>query len=266
MEPIITHVGWTDFGDYEHFGRRLYRDLAGETSFLGLVTFAVSGRRLSASDVAVLDDIAVSLHVPEPRVWPLKLARIAATSGRFIHGLLVGCAAMDSEAIGIHVVEEAALLLRSLRAAAESSAGREEAITTFLAARPTSPGFGVYGRRVDERVDALRACLTKRGRAEQPYWALVEEVRPIVQRDRDLDIHAWGAVAAALLDLGFEPKEMPPLLALILQSSYLAHAVDGARLKSESLRQLPPEAVRYVGPAPRTSPRALAAESGVTKR
>ncbi len=81
---VRTRVGRSLTGDYDHFGLRVFRDLAGQTSYLGLVAFAVTGRRLSQADEAILDDLAVSSHVPEPRVWPIKLSRLGSSMGRAV--------------------------------------------------------------------------------------------------------------------------------------------------------------------------------------
>lgn len=258
MEPIATRVGWADFGDYAHFGKRLYRDLAGNTSFLALAVFAISGKLLDSDDAAVLDDIGVCMHCPEPRVWPAKLGRIAASAGRFAPGMIVGWAALVSD-IGVPISEGAAQMLLELREAVGSAPHRGPAIATFVNERRTLPGFGVHVRRVDERVPALRDCLVKRARHERPFWKLAEELWVIAEREQNLGVSFWSAVPAALLDLGLEPNHIPPLLSLLFQPSYLAHAVEGARLQSPSLRRLPPEAVRYIGAPPRMSPRALAA-------
>jgi hypothetical protein len=46
----------------------VYKDLVGRTSYLGLIAFALTGRRLSATEEHMLDDLAASSHVTEPRV------------------------------------------------------------------------------------------------------------------------------------------------------------------------------------------------------
>jgi hypothetical protein len=259
VDPITTRVGWADFGDYAHFGKRLYRDLAGHTSYLALALFGISGKLLSADDAAVLDDIAVCMHCPEPRVWPAKLGRIAASTGRFAPGMVVGWAALVSD-IGVPISENAARMLLDLRAAVDASADPPSAVAAFVNERKSLPGFGVHVRRVDERVPALRDCLVRRGRHQRPFWTLAEELWVVAEREQQLGVSFWSAVPAALLDLGIAPEHVPPLLSLLFQPSYLAHAVEGARLQSPSLRRLPPEAVRYVGARPRKSPRQVASE------
>lgn len=255
MEAIRTRLGRVDFGDYDHRGRRLYRDLAGSTSFLGLVVFATTGRLLPREDVEVLDDLAVCLHVPEPRVWPLKAARIASSSGRLSDGLVAGIAAMEG-AFGFRAVATAAARWIELRASLEGPTDREVALRGFLDRHGEMPLFGVFGRGADERIPAVRATIARHGRAERPFWARAEEAWAFALRERGIHPHAWGSVSALLLDLGLTPAEIPPLLSIVLQSSYVAHAQEGAELRSPALRRLPAEAVRYVGAPPRTSPRA----------
>src|SRR5690349_3596406 len=91
-EAIVTRVGWFGNGDFRHFGRSLYEDVVGKTSFLGLAALAVTGRLPAAEDVLLLDDIAAGFQCPEPRVWPSKLPRIAASSGRFVPGMIASWA------------------------------------------------------------------------------------------------------------------------------------------------------------------------------
>lgn len=265
MERITTRVGWADFGDYAYFGKRLYRDFSGHTSFLALAVFGMSGKLLTGDDAAVLDDIGVCIHCPEPRIWPAKLGRLAASTGRFASGMVVGWAALVSD-IGVPISEDAARMLLELRDVVDARSDRDVAIASFVNEHKKLPGFGVHVRRIDERVPALRDCVVRRGLHERPFWKLAEQLWLVAEREQHLGVSFWSAVPALLLDLGIAPVHIPPLLTLLFQPSYLVHAVEGAHLKSPSLRELPPEAVRYVGPAPRKSPRALEAEArGETK-
>lgn len=262
LDPIETRVGWVAFGEYEHFGMKLYADFLGKCSFLGLAAFSLTGKVFTAADVALLDDIAVCMHCPEPRVWPAKFARLVASSGRFSTGMLAGWATLDSE-IGLASTEGAASLLVALRNHVGDVEDPTSAVEEFIRSREELPGFGVHGRRVDERVDALRSSIGRHARGNLPYWRLAEVLWKVAHRERNLDPSFFAAVCAAMLDLGIEARRIPPLLSLLFQPSYLAHTVEGADLKSPSLRHLPETVVAYVGAAPRRSPRALAlANSG----
>ncbi len=67
--PVIkTHVAWAGWDEHQYRGHRVFAELAGSTSLSGLISIAVSGRRLSPDDERVLDDLAVCLAVAEPRI------------------------------------------------------------------------------------------------------------------------------------------------------------------------------------------------------
>lgn len=259
MRTIRTHVGRSLTGDYDHFGLRVFRDLAGSTTYLGLIAFAVTGRRLTPEDEAVLDDLAVSSHVPEPRVWPIKLARIGASLGRAMPGFLCASVALDCDLVGGRVAEDAATLLVELGAHLAATTDDDASIAAFIEARKRLIGFGVPLRDVDERVVSMRKCLERRGRNKGTHWLLGERLWRVVKERRGVEVNIIGATAAIGLDLGFEPSDLVPIAAVLLQPTLLANAVAGAIESPEELRCLPPESVRYVGPAPRESPRKRAA-------
>jgi hypothetical protein len=268
VERIVTRVGWADFGDFEHFGARLYRDVAGRTSFLQLVVFALGAGRLAEDDVAVLDDVATCCHVADPRIWPLKLARLAASGGRAVTGHLAACVVLDGDFIGAHAAQAAGELLVAAKDVTDAAgvAGGEAsaaALERLLARHPAPPGFGLQARREDERVLALQKCLVARGRAERPYWTLATALWAAARRQSGLEPNAFGAIAAACLDVGLGPSEIGALTSVLLQPSLLANAFEGARLRSPALARLPVSAIAYKGSPPRVTPRAIAAR--VTK-
>lgn len=251
MVPIRTRVGFADFGDYDTHGKRLYRDLAGNTSFLALAAFAISGRVPSKEDAALLDDLALAMYVPEPRVWPVKLARVAATAGTVVTGFVAGAAVLDSASIGIPSARGAAAVLRELGAFVAGEADPAPIVERFVASRTTLAGFGVHARRVDERVEAMRRAIVAHGRAERTYWKLGETLWAAAAA-KGLGVNVFGAVAAALSDLDLDPDGVASIVGLFLQLSFLAHAHEGTTERAPSLARLPPEAVRYVGRAPRS--------------
>lgn len=259
MKTVYTHLGRAGFGDYDHFGLRVFRDLAGNTSYLGLIAFAITGRRLTRADEALLDDLAVSSHVPEPRVWPMKLARVGASLGRAMPGFLCASVVLDSDVLGGRVAEDAAATLVELRAHLSATQDDDQAISSFVAQHKRLIGFGVPFREVDERVVSVRACLARRGRLDGPYWVLAERFWRVVKQERGVAANIISAMAALCLDLGLQPREIAPLAAVLLQPTLLANAVGGAVESPDVLRCLPPGAIRYVGPAPRESPRSRAA-------
>ncbi len=256
MSSIKTRVGRAGADDYDHFGVRVFRDLVGKTSYLGLIAFAITGRKLSREDEQVLDDVAVCSHVPEPRVWPMKLTRVVGSLGRPMPAFLCGSTVLDSDLLGGRVAGAASELLLELSAAVAGKPDRAAAIETFVRNHSRMIGFGVPVRSVDERVVALRKQLTARGRTNRFYWDLGEAFWAIAKDTRGLVVNIIGAVAAVCLDLGFRPHEVAPMAAMLLQPTLLSNSVEAAAEPAAALHTLPRASVDYTGPAPRTSPRA----------
>jgi len=68
------------------------------------------------------------------------------------------------------------------------------------------------------------------------------------------------AAGAICLDLGFTLPQIGPLMTAIGTAGYWANAFEGAEQSPACLQTLPEGTVRYVGPSPRKSPRALSAK------
>jgi hypothetical protein len=188
----------------------------------------------------------------------MKLARVAASTGRAMPGFLCASVVLDSDVLGGRVAEDAAAALVALRATLDAH-DDDAQIVAFVEQRKRLVGFGVPFRDVDERVVSVRRCMARRHRTNGPYWALAERFWRVVHETRGVPVNIVGATAAICLDLGFQPREIAPMAAILLQPTLLANAVAGAVESPEALRCLPDEAVRYVGPPARQSPRSIAA-------
>lgn len=252
---IRTATGRGVGDDYEAFGLRVYRDLSGSTSFLGLVAFAITGRKLSRDDEEVLDEIAVCYHVTEPRVWPMKLARTIASMGRAIPGVISASISIDSDLIGARLASLAAQVLVEFDAHVGAASDSSAAALSFVQSRRRITGFGVPFRPFDERVVALQRAMGRRGRTTGRFWQRGELLWRTARRERQLEVNIVGAAVAALLDLGFSTEEIAPLTTVFFEPTFLANAVEGARQRAPELLSLPASAVRYVGPAARESPK-----------
>lgn len=257
--PIRTGVGRAVDGDYHQFGLSVYRDLAEKTSYLGLIAFSLTGRRLSRAEETVLDDLAVSSHVTEPRVWPIKLSWIVGSLGRPMPGYIAGIVALDSDILGGRVGTDAARLLVELRSFLTVAWDTDDAIREFVADQPKLFGFGVPVRSVDERLVAFRTALANRAYPCGPFWQLAERFWRIARDTRRVEVNIIGATAAICLDLGFTPAQVAPMAVMLLTPTFLGNATEAAAQSPEVLKHLPPEAIRYVGPPPRESPRSVLA-------
>ncbi|MBW2464795.1 MAG: hypothetical protein JRH11_24310 [Deltaproteobacteria bacterium] len=243
-------------GDHLYRRFRVMSDLAGRQTLTDLLWLSV--QRESPTDLQrrVLDDIATVSSVGDPRIWPLKVARIVASEGSAIRGLLAGQLMLDGALIGPYTCRHSAELLLGVQASQDAGAELPGIISDAISKRARLPGFGVAFRSVDERVAVLTACLARRGsQNERCYYRLFEAIADVVRDQCNLEPNFGIAMAAALLDLGLSPSEIGAISVALLNHLFLANAFEAAADQPSAYRRLPPEAVEYVGPGPRRSPR-----------
>lgn len=266
LDPITTSVAWVAGDDYFYFGHHVPGELAGNESLAGLLALAASGRSLPPDKCQVLDDIATTLTVADPRIWPLKIARLVSSYGGTMPAIAAATLWMEDGPVGFFRCGALAQMLMEWRAEAARSAPDDPSraldgvlSSLYAAPKPAPPGFRVPLRAKDERTAVLRQCLHRRGRHELPWWAFYERATGILAGLRGLEPHVAVGVAAACLDLDLTPAEIAPLAQSLVHHTFVANAVEGARQAPRQLHHLPETSVRYAGPPPRTSPRAEAA-------
>jgi hypothetical protein len=261
MKPLVleTSVGHASFGENHFCGYAVGAELAGHETQTGLIALAIGGRRLSAVERAVLDDIAVVMTVADPRIWPLKLARVVSSYGSTLPAMAAANLCIERAFIGHWTSGSAAETLVKLREAVGDSVDDDRKVSEqalrFLESHPRWMGFGVPFREEDERVASLRQCLERRERTGLAHWRLLETLSRVLLEHRKLRPNIGIAVGAACLDLGYSPREVSLLSVALGQTDYLANAVEGASRATPILRKLPSEVVRYVGREKRKSPR-----------
>lgn len=261
---IVTEVAIERGDDHRFRGHGVFSELAGAATFTELLVLALTGRRLLPEETRVVDDVAGVMAVADPRVWPLKIARLVATSGGFVSGWCAGQLCLEGARVGPWNCGAAAELLTELRVAvgALEAAGVArplavaQAVRERLASGGPLAGFGVPIRPVDERVEALARLLESRRRAHLPHFALLRELEGVTRSARGFGPNIGAGAAACLLDLGFTPGEIAPLATVLTTETFVANAWEGAGQRSALLARLPPECVRYEGREPRRSPRA----------
>jgi len=263
---ILTRVGHAGWEDHRHFGCSVFSELLGFESYTGLMALAVTGRRLPPEQCCVLDDIACVLTVADPRIWPPKAIRVASSYGSLSSSLAVGCFFLESRVLGPWTSGFAAKFLEDIASEAVLAAGEIERIRNSIASvlneRGRLIGFGVPFRRRDERLEALRRSIELRGRHKLPYWQLFEIVADIVGELSGLAPNIGIGVAAACLDLGFEPEEISPLVISLNLNVLIANAVEGCNEEAACLRRMPDARIEYLGKRNRTSPRSNRSQPG----
>jgi hypothetical protein len=262
---LATRVGHAEWGDNHFRGYSVARDLAGVESVTSLFALAISGRRLTEDERLMLDDMATVTNVADPRIWPLKMVRVTSAYGGCNAAVAALTLSLEDAPIGHHAAGRAAEVLVHLRDglsvdsanhAQEDDGVLEERCLRLVGDEGRPFGFGVPFRPRDERVDLLTERIAARGRSELPYWRLFVKVADVYWRLSNVRPNVQVAMGAACLDMGFTPTQIGPLMTAISASAYWANAFEGAQQMPPSLRILPENCVRYVGPPPRKSARA----------
>lgn len=258
-QRLRTQVGHAGHGDNRFRGRSVADGLTGNTPYWSLISQAVGNRALTASESRELDALSSAACAADPRIWPLKSVRLGAAHGSATAGLIAGLLATD----GVHGPRVSGLAAAVLVEVAAPVGDRddddtlERALERHFAVRVRPiPGFGVAARPQDERVEAFARWRARSGVADGRHWALMRRIEAIAIRRRRTPVNISGAAAAVLLDLDFTPAQIHLPAMFVIVQNLVANAVEGAAQAPAVLRQLPPEAIEYVGVAPRRSPRA----------
>ena len=258
-----AHWGWEE---HRYFGHRVFAELTGQESVVGLLALSILGHRLPADCCALLDDAAAALTLADPRIWPLKLTRVVASYGHMVPALSAGMLMEDEARIGPWACLEAAKALIDFRAALGEHVDDAErvrcAVDAYLREHRFVWGFGTPFRSRDERLVAFGPCVQRRNRSHLPYWQTMQALITPVRDARKAEANIGIALAAVLLDMSFTPKQIAALVIGLVQHMFFAHALEGVGARDKVLRVLPEQYVTYRGRPDRVSPRAQIAQAG----
>lgn len=244
-------------------GYDMFDELVEESPW-SVMSLALNGRRLNAHEDRVCDMLASIIGLAEPRIWPLKLTHLIASYGRSFSGISAGFSVLDGAIIGPNSALLAATFLHEAGSAPTDEARFariETAIDELVARGEPVPAFGVIGRKVDERWVAIQAWCDEHHHDHGPFWRMYQHGVKHMMAHHGQQPNVIGPVAAFFLDCGHPPDATPLFTSALVYWAFVGNAIDGRRESPEVLRRLPEEFVRYKGPAPRKSPRALAADA-----
>lgn len=266
LPTLPTRVARAEHGDNRFRGHAINADLLGRESMASMASLAIGGPRLDGEAREVLEDLAVAVTVADPRIWPLKVVRIAGAYGSKFAAFAAGCLVMDGSVMSVDLNSATAKRLVELDPIAAEMPSDVELAAHLDEAWPGSrpPGFGVPGREIDERVTGIRERMRSAGREPGRYFRLFERVVRVMRKWRNLEPNLTIALASVALDLGFSADRVGSLAFATSLNAFLANAVEGAEQAPDVLQSLPEHIVRYEGPAPRKSPRLAAGREAVT--
>jgi citrate synthase len=183
-------------------------------------------------------------------------ARNAASSGAPLSACVAsGVLAINRSHGG--AIEDCARALREVVNAADRGDGNldraaDRLLADYKARGERLAGFGHVLHTADPRTAKLFALAREAGVAAR-HVSACEALAAGLERQsgRKLPINVDGAIAAVLLELGFEEEVMNGLFMISRLPGLIAHARE-EMLRERPLRPIAPNAAQYDGPPPRS--------------
>ena len=254
--PMQTRMGACFPGERTVFrGHDLHSEFR-DADWIDLYMFSITGQRLPAHALTVLQRVWVYTSYPDARLWNNRVAAMAG-SARGTGAQALGAAIAASEAAIFGRQPEAGAADFLVRALARVRAGEslEAIVRDELKRHKRIMGYGrpVAADFVDERIPVTLALMQREGLAMGPHLALAFEIEAMLEQvmGRRLPMTYSSVVVGIPLDLGLTPEQCY----LYMQPSFVAGMIP---CYLEALER-PPGAtfalrcdrLQYDGPAPR---------------
>ncbi len=209
--PLRTRIGAAFPGKRAVFrGCDLHRDLK-DASWLDLYIFGITGRRLTAEQLKLLDAIWAYTSYPDARLWNNRIAALAGASRSTAALAVAGAMAVSEAAIyGGQTIMGSAGFFESTQAALTQGKSLQAVVEDYLHVNRGIPGYGRPIRRMDadERIAPILKLADSLGLGCGRYVALAQHVESILASGRWRMRMNYGAITAALtLDLGFTSQD-----------------------------------------------------------
>lgn len=257
-DEIITKVAHAEFGDNRFRGYSI-SSLVGKGDFASLIALSISGKLLSENERALLNDLSIAITVGDPRIWPLKLIRVASAYGGELGAYASSLLSLDHSSIGHQISKKTAQFLidfknRFPNEDVDDETFEKECIS-IIDSGEKIPGVGVPFREVDERITAIFDRVKYHNRHDLPYWKLVLRLTSFVSKYKNIKPNIGLISSAICLDMGLDPSQVCLLLISLGQADFLANVEEGSKQASDQLKNLPINDIKYVGKELRKSPR-----------
>lgn len=268
-KAIATHVAHAGYDEHIFMGQQVFAELLEKADLNRLINLAVVGPDLDATQLDMLSRVSVILTVADPRIWPLKVTRLAASYGNGLAGMGGAMLVMDNLfASTWHICRQVAEQLVALKTELEKDQRSINKIDdSELFARINSSvsqsinkgnlilGFGVPARAQDERTAVLKQQVEQQAMHKNQHWRLFLALEQSVRQTLNLPANIATAWSALALDLGFLPNQIGPLSIGLGVHVFLANAVEAQNQQEPRMQHLGLENIDYQGPLPRQSPR-----------
>jgi hypothetical protein len=190
-------------------GKDLFHEL-GESSWMGLLLYGITGRRFDAQQLRLFEGIwTLCASYPDPRLWNNRIAALAGTA-RSTAALAVSAANAVSEAslYGRRPDIRAIDFLLRTQSELEAGADLETLVREELARHRGILGYGRPLVRRDERIQPVMALAEKLGYADGVHVRLAFAVEQVLLQGRwRLQMNIAATLAGLAADQGLSRTE-----------------------------------------------------------
>lgn len=190
-------------------GKDLFREL-GESSWMGLLLYGITGRRFDAQQLRLFEGIwTLCTSYPDPRLWNNRVAALAGTA-RSTAALAVSAANAVSEAslYGRRPDIRAIDFLLRTQSRLDAGADLETLVREELTRHRGILGYGRPLVRRDERIQPVMALAEKLGFADGVYVRLAFAVERVLLQGRwRLQMNIAATLAGLAADQGLSRSE-----------------------------------------------------------
>lgn len=225
--PLLTRIAGHDEGGVTVRGRSLEAELIGQATYADMVMLGTLGRLPDEHERRLLDGCLVALMEAglNPSTLVARMTTLAAPD-QAQAAMAAGLLTVGDVYVG--TVQECARLLATVAASEDPGQAAAAAVEDLRGRGARVPGLG-HGRHSDDdpRALAILRLAAATGCARE-HCAALDTLRGAAARrlGRSLVVNVTGAVAAALLDLGFPASAARPIALAARAGGLVGHVVE----------------------------------------
>jgi hypothetical protein len=257
---IVSRMGASFPGSHAVFrGKDLHAEFA-DAEWMDLFLYGITGRRLSAPQLKLLQAVWTYASSPDARLWNNRVVALAGTARSTGYlGMAAGLAVSEARIYGGGIDLRAIDFLQRTRVHLDGGGELGPWVRRELTECRSVAGYGRPVATTDERNEPLLRLARELGLASGPYLKLAHDIEDSLLASRmRLHLNYSGVVAALVADIGMTPREYH----LYMFPSFLAGMVpcylEALENPAGTFLPLPCTAVEHRGVGKRTWPGARA--------
>ena len=254
--PFRTRMGAVFIGE-----RAVFRGLDVHSTFTGgnwmeLHIFGITGKRLPANHIRVLEGRWTCSNYPDGRLWNNRVAALEGTTRSSGSAAISAAVAVsDAGIIGGQVFYFAADFLSRAKKSTEAGKSLEDFISEERQHNRIIKGFGrtMFPEKGDERLPTTLGILKRENVEIGPHFSLAFEVEKVLSTilKRPLPMTYAAAFVAVALDLGLTPQECYLFGVGLFTAGMTPCYLEALEKPEAATFVLSCERIQYAGPARR---------------